>query len=106
MLAQCRYPGEALGEEQLNSAKLLAREAVSLPGARGFRVLGIGVAGWACRGGAVFHISSNSAGVRKPAWLTRALRVRSSFKVSTATARAGGDGADVFVPQHMDTGGG
>jgi hypothetical protein len=41
------------------------------------------------RGGAVCHIRAISAGVRAQAWLTRSLRVRSSFKVSAARVRAG-----------------
>src|ERR1035441_4633575 len=41
------------------------------------------------RDGAVVHTRSISAGVRPEAWLTRSLRVRSSFKVSAAWARAG-----------------
>ena len=41
------------------------------------------------RGGAFFHMSSISAGVRPWVWWTRSLRVRSRVRVSAARARAG-----------------
>ena len=51
ILTQCRYAGEALAEEQLNSTKSQAPEAGRLPDACGFRVVGVGATAWACRGG-------------------------------------------------------
>ena len=41
------------------------------------------------RGGAVFHMSAISAGVRPWAWLMMSLSVCSRFRVSAARARAG-----------------
>jgi hypothetical protein len=56
------------------------------------------------RGGAVFHSSSISTGVRAWAWLTRSLMVALQGQGFGGEGAGGLDGADVFVPQCVKAG--